>query len=52
MSSSSAVGLSTSNTFLQLLNEESVQLKIIGLQKLINIVDYLWPEIANKLTDM
>lgn len=48
----SSVGLSTSNSFLQLLNEDNVQLKVIGLQKLINIVDYLWPEIANKLTDM
>lgn len=46
------MGLSSVNTFLQLLLETDVELKIIGLEKLISVVDSNWAEIADKLSEM
>ena len=49
---STSIALNSANNFLQLLYEDDYELKIIGLEKLISIVNTFWPEIADKLPDM
>jgi 26S proteasome regulatory subunit N2 len=41
--------LSTVNHFIQLLNEEDIQLQTLALDKLLQVVDAHWPEISNIL---
>ena len=47
-----SIVLNSTNNYLQLLYETDSELKIIGLEKLISMVNTFWPEIADKLPDM
>jgi len=48
----STLVLSTSNSFLQLLNEPNKELKNLALKKLIKVVDSNWAEIAEYISDI
>ena len=44
--------LNSANNYIQLLFESEAELKIVGLERLISMVNTFWPEIADKLPDM
>jgi len=49
---SATMALNSANNYLQLLFENDTELKAIGLEKLISVVNTFWPEIADKLPEM